>query len=213
MPNMAEQLNNLDTTNIQLKTLLIIDNLQIRNAHSYFPNADIIFTSLPPVGEMNIGQRRQRIADIHNLARQHPIDTEYVWLLEDDSVIPQDCIQKLASNRYDGIISGVQAGRHAYKIVGAWTITEDYYTTIPYEPTFYPQNVDATGLYCLLQPTQQYLETPFEHIPDSPVGPDVHYTRQFNCKIDWTLPIGHQTQTETIWPDENCIVASFAVES
>lgn len=201
-------------TELNIKTLLLIDNNRITPSHimNHFTTLDyqFVYTGNQPAGEMNINSRRQHIVDTLNLGRQQTINSDYIMILEDDSILKPDTIQTLYDNRHDGIISGIQAGRHHYKICGAWTIKPDTYTTIKYQPDYTkPQKVDATGLYCLIQPTKQYLEQPFHHNPDSPVGPDVTYTQNFDPMILWEQTIGHQTPQGTIWPDLNCQQIQF----
>lgn len=204
----ADQIRKQETK-LKIKTFLLVDNTRITPSHiqNHFTTLDyqMVYTGQIPAGEMNINSRRQHIVDTLNLGRQQTINSDYIMILEDDSILKPNTIEQLYEHRHDGIISGIQAGRHHYKICGAWTIKPDLYETIPYKPVYdEPQKVDATGLYCLIQPTKQYLDTPFHHNPDSPVGPDVTYTQQHNPMVLWQQTIGHQTPQGTIWPDQLC---------
>ena len=209
VPLVAEQLSKQQHS-LNIKVLLLVDNLHITPTHinNHFDCFDYQaeWTGKRPAGEANIGQRRQHIVDVLNFGRQQTINSPYIMILEDDTILNPDTIQNLYNQRHDGITSAIQAGRHYYKIVGAWNITPETYTSIPYQPT---DTCDATGLYCLIQPTRQYLETPLRHHPDLPVGPDVTYTRNFDIRLAWEEQAGHQTHNGIIYPGKDCVSITF----
>lgn len=213
---MADQFRQLDLQNINLQILLIIDNMQITRRHineTYQDlNPRIVYTEQNPPGETDIYARRKHITDNLNLARQQPYNTDLIWLLEDDTIYPPDTLQTLLKHKTNGITSGLQAGRHGIRMLGAWTITPTSYTTIPYNPNIIEQQVDATGLYCCLIDTQTFLNTPFRYQPELPVGPDVLYGQDLKHLKHIILPqlkLGHQTSQGIIYPDENCQQISF----
>lgn len=209
VPMMAEQLKT-QQHHLNLKILLLIDNLHITPTHinNHFDTLDYQaeWTGNRPASEANIGQRRQRIAEVLNFGRKQTINSPYIMILEDDTILNPTTIQNLYNQRHDGITSAIQAGRHHYKIIGAWNITPQTYTSIPYEQT---NKADATGLYCLIQPTKQYQETPFQHYPDLPIGPDVTYTKNFDILLAWEEQVGHQTHNGVIYPGTDCVQVIF----
>lgn len=198
------------------KIILIVDSTRIPRdtievAYENLP-IEIVWTHQNPPGEVNIYARRQHITDNLNLARQQPINTDIVWLLEDDTIFPPDTLETLLKYKTNGITSGLQAGRHGVRMLGAWTITPDSYTTISYDPAPETIKVDATGLYCCLIDTQTFLDTPFRYEPNLPVGPDVLYGQDLTHLEHIVIPhleLGHQTSQGIIYPNENCQQISF----
>ena len=68
-----------------------------------------------PRREFSINTRRRRIAAIHNEIRKLIKPCEYVFLIEDDGVLPPDALSRLLADYlahpYAGFIEGVELGR------------------------------------------------------------------------------------------------------
>lgn len=157
----------------------------------------------------HIRQRRQRIADIHNEMKELVGACDYVFLLEDDTLIPLDTLTKLLKDYSDhpfaGFITGVQVGRWGFTVPGVWKVNNPY--DVKEIKSLLPpkadegsvlQEIDAAGLYCCLIKTKNYKDsnfTPFELI----LGPDVSlglYLRMMGYKnyVDWSINTTHLTK-------------------
>lgn len=128
---------------------------------------------LPTVG--SVPRRRKRIADIHNEIKGF-ITTEYVFLTEDDTVIPDNAIellyQKIQENNI-GFVSGIELGRWGYSYIGVWKV--DCHKEPVVIESLLMQNglveVDCAGFYCMLTKKEYYQAhefKPYEKI----LGPD-----------------------------------------
>ncbi len=204
---MREQLETLDTEGLEVDLLVIIDNHEIK-LYDWPHDPRILYMDQNHPGESNSYARRQRIADIMNLARTN-IDSDYTFILEDDTQIESHYLQTLVSHmstrKNVGLISGIQAGRWASSMNGIWKTDNIFnphiWETLPSTPkTLKP--VDATGIYCTLTPTKLFQQTPFRCTYQ---GPDVNYgldlrTKGYTNYADLNLTCGHVTRTKTIWP-------------
>lgn len=156
----------------------------------------------------NQRKRRRRIADIHNEIKEHIANCDYVFLVEDDTLLPTNALDKLIGHAlidgYAGFISGVQLGRHGFLHVGAWKV-DSVYEPYGIESTGVDeglQPVDAAGLYCCLIKKDLYMAhhfEPFEKI----LGPDVDLgikLRQqgYQNYVDYSIKCGHMNKKETI---------------
>lgn len=214
---MREQLETLHTEGLEIDLLVIIDNHEIK-LDWYDLNPRIKYMDQNHPGEANSYARRQRIADIMNLARTFtPEDTNYVFILEDDTEIKPHYLKALlpygsmhtAGDEYSrSLSSGIQAGRWASSMLGIWKVDNlEYPTTI--ETLRYSNNstgwtteVDATGIYCTVTDARDFRETPFRCDYQ---GPDVNYCLDIkrkgtNIYAQWDLLCGHATRTKTLWP-------------
>lgn len=195
---MREQLDTLDITGLEIDLLVIVDNHEIRLDW----DARIHYMDQNHPGESNSYARRQRIADILNLARSlTPDDSDYVFLLEDDTEIKPYYLKTLIG---PGINSAIQAGRWASSMIGIWktdNINEPtIWETLPLSKG--TQQVDATGIYCTLIETKHFKDTPFRCTYQ---GPDVNFCLDLKRKgvpiyAHWDLLCGHVTRSKTIWP-------------
>jgi len=156
--------------------------------------------------------RRIRIASLHNEMKQHvPMDCDYVFSIEDDTVIPPYALTKLMhlymTHPFAGLVSGVQLGRHGLAHVGAWT-TDDVY-----EPTAITSvmpgtdqivEVDATGLYCALIKRANYMGHDFAVFDPNAYGPDIALgfalrRSGYRNYADFGIPVEHRrTDGETL---------------
>jgi hypothetical protein len=94
------------------------------------PRADVQGDILGPRREFSINTRRRRIAAIHNELRKLIKACEYVFLIEDDGVLPADSLSRLLSDYqahpYAGLIEDVELGRWNLPYVGAWRADNFY---------------------------------------------------------------------------------------
>lgn len=223
---MADQIKTLKDDHLQIDLTLIIDHDHIPKSTIYrcFEPLKIstrtLFTNTHAPSENNMQERRHRIANNFNWARQNPNKTDYTLLLEDDTNFQPHYLQKLIDLQDQhpkaGITSAVQAGRHGLHHIGAWTTDNadnpTEYKTLPYsEGTI--REVTATGFYFALLKTTTYKQHPITY-QQSPVGPDVQYGTKLTAAghtnyIDDNLPCGHQEQQRTIWPTAECGIVHF----
>jgi hypothetical protein len=154
-------------------------------------------------------RRRLRIAAIHNEAKQYIQACDYIFLVEDDTIIPPHALQKLHRNYvahpYAGFIEGVEIGRHGIPHIGAWR-ADDVYEPSKLETLLLGKDVeeiDAGGFYCALVKAANYLKHDFKPFGNNDLGPDVDFgiaLRQQGLKnyIDWSVRCEHRTRDEVI---------------
>lgn len=163
-------------------------------------------------GQPNVGsikRRRQRIADIHNEIKEHLAHSDYLFLIEDDTLFPERALKQLLKTAYlhsnAGIVSGIQLGRWGYRHIGAWRVDDIYdvkkITSVPLEVDG-TKEVDATGLYCCVVRMKTYMDHKF-NIFEEALGTDVHFglsLRQGGLLnyIDYNLKVVHLTKKEEI---------------
>jgi hypothetical protein len=156
----------------------------------------------------SINDRRFRISEIHNLAKNLIDDRcDWVFLTEDDTTYPGDTLNKL----HDGVeadpnlafIQGVEIGRHHTPYIGSWyTDTILNPTTVKSElpPKLnHITSITAGGFYCALTDAQLYRSHHFE--PYDKTGKvglscDFNYglylkQKGYNCYSDWTIQCDH----------------------
>lgn len=154
----------------------------------------------------HINSRRERIAKIHNEIKEIVGGCDYVFLLEDDTLIPLNTLDKLLKDYsvypYAGFISGVQVGRWGMTACGLWKVDNPY--NIQHIQSQLPpavhniQEIDAAGLYCCLAKREHYVTTEFT--PFAPIlGPDVSFglalrQRGFKNYVDWSIQTAHLTK-------------------
>lgn len=176
----------------------------------------IEFSGKPAPSEIRIKTRRDRIVANHNEIKKL-IESDYILEVEDDTIFPENTLQKLLPPimRADiGFVEGVQAGRWGYKMIGAWRVDNlaDPQTilTMPYlkagDKNTYLENIDAGGFYCYMTKSILFKGAKFGW-HDECFGPDVSFgldlRRQgFKVLIDWSLICGHNVKTTIIYPDE-----------
>lgn len=169
-------------------------------------------------GTPNVGsvrRRRRRIAEIHNEVKVFIQNADYIFLTEDDTLLPTTALKKLMnhylSQPHMGLVSGVQIGRWGYDHIGAWAFDDVYSPTkaisVPLESEL--SKVDATGLYCCLTQAKLYMKYEFEPFEDA-LGPDVAFglwLRQqgYQNYIDYSIKCDHLTKRETIKFDRDIV--------
>ncbi len=166
---------------------------------------DSVFVHVDDHPAEGINARRIRIAQNHRrlVEAVEELKPDFVWQLEQDVELPEDCLERLiegyanlpVKNAY---ISGAQVWRHGVYCIGAWHFS-------PNRDTFHSVDhrgegrveVDATGFYCLLCPTEVWLRGEAKWT-DEPWGPDVNWglslrEQGYRIFVDMDLPIGHKT--------------------
>lgn len=164
----------------------------------------------------SVKRRRKRIADIHNELKQYINDSDYIFCLEDDTLIPPQTIsnlyKKITESVGIGFVSGVELGRWGYKHIGAWEVDDVYdtniFTSIPHGQGI--RKVDAAGMYCCMINSVFYLRHHFEPFEDV-AGPDVNfglYLRRQGLTnyVDYSIKCTHLSLKEEIKYDPNYIV-------
>lgn len=177
------------------------------------PDRTIYYIDSEPA--QGIFNRRKRIAEnqrkLQDVVRAYEHDCDLVWQIEQDGDLPKDCLEqliedykKLYANLAEdfGYISGIEVGRHGLYCLGAWrNITKDSFESLNHNLEGI-QEVQATGLYCLLAKKEVFLSgTASWH--DEPYGPDVVWGRSLNKRIfvNMDIKIGHITPRGTIRPE------------
>jgi hypothetical protein len=168
---------------------------------------------IPNVG--SITRRRQRIADIHMEMKQYIKGADYIFMTEDDTLIPTNTLTKLLSHYQEhphaGLISGVQIGRWGFDHIGAWVTNDVYeptkFTTVKMESGVV--KVDATGIYCCMTRFDNYMKFEFEPFENA-LGPDVAYgiylRRQgYENFIDCSIQCDHLTKRGAIKFDHDLV--------
>lgn len=174
---------------------------------------------IPNVG--SVKGRRFRIADIHNEARAivKNIPCDFIFSLEDDTLIPLNTLEKLLTDYqqhpYAGFISGLELGRWGWESVGAYTANDVYdtYALTSLDPKIIkPQTpgmeqelikVDAAGLYGCLIKKDNYINHEFKTFENGALGPDIDLGLSLRREgllnyVDPNLRFDHLTKTEAI---------------
>lgn len=158
--------------------------------------------------EEHIHQRRYRIAAIHNKAKRFiNYQSEYVFLIEDDTTYPSNTLTKMLeviklSSDY-AFVEGVELGRHATKYIGAWHCDDVFepvhiLSTMPtYENAI--EAIDAGGLYCCLVDADEYREHtfgPFVKEDIKGLSSDLNFGLWLRrkgrmCLLDWSIHCDH----------------------
>ena len=231
--DLAKEVNEMDFLTQEVEVLVVVDNSQIKKAsvvnafkldNPRIKSVRVIrFRNGQPV-EANIFERRRRIAKMLNFAKtQLSKKHELTLIIEDDTRVKRDDFKRLF---YDwqilkkqgvniGAVSGLQAGRWASKIIGAWIVDEiekpKYLKSIDFTMKEVLKRVDATGLYFLLTETDNIKKHEFA---GHDLAPDVDfglYLRRMGKEIivDWTVKLDHISRDKTYQVDDKCISLIF----
>lgn len=176
--------------------------------HSKFKNKRFIHRKKGLPSDNSIRLRRQRIADIHNELKELIGDVRAVFLLEDDTLISINTLQKLIETYYlkphAGFISGVQVGRWGYTICGVWRVDNPYAITLIESllPAEGVEEITSAGLYCSLTHKAMYQSVNFRPFYEI-LGPDVMFGIELRRQgyknfVDWSIKTGHMTKKETL---------------
>lgn len=179
-------------------------------------------------GLANVGsvlRRRQRISDIHNELKtkfNYVAEYDYVFLIEDDTLVPPDALEvlmkDLQENPNAGFVSGVELGRWGFLHVGAWFVDD---VNNPMEIVSLPEQegiveVDAAGLYCCLMKTSTYINhtfQPYEKI----LGPDFDFGLALKRQgkqnyVNFDIQCIHMSKKEDITFEGHIIRVKFTKE-
>jgi hypothetical protein len=172
--------------------------------------------------EASINARRRRIAAIHNNIGRLLKPCRYVFLVEDDGILPAHALSRLmmrhVANPHAGFIEGVELGRWGLAHVGAWR-ADDVYEPRRIESVFpratevldmaqrlvgrvqdgVVEDIDAGGLYCCLARYELYAGHLFKPYVGDSFGPDVDWgltLRQqgYRNYLDWSVQVEHLRQ-------------------
>lgn len=164
-----------------------------------------------------INARRQRISDIHNLAK-HNIskEAEYVFLIEDDTTYPSNTLKRFLGtiDKDTGYIEGVELGRYNAHYVGAWKVNNlsdpnKVTSAIPIKGNNHLEPIDAGGLYCCLVKSDLYRNhhfEPYDKVGENGLSCDVNFglyirRKGYKCYLDWSVKCGHLTEGSEITID------------
>jgi len=169
--------------------------------------------------EFSINTRRRRIAAIHNEIRKLIKPCEYVFLIEDDGVLPATALGRLLSDYlahpHAGFIEGVELGRWGIPHVGAWRADDVYdmkrlESVLPHTaeivdgamrplgavPDRVVEEIDAGGLYACLTKYERYAGHEFKPHEGCAFGPDIDWGLElrrhgYRNYLDWTVGVEH----------------------
>lgn len=135
------------------------------------------YKSDEPMKNYNVLRRRKRIASLHEELKKYIQKCDYIWCIEDDGQFNSTALKRLLYHYtvlpYAGLISGVELGRHGISCVGGWKVDNVYepkeIKSVDLEKGLI--ELDATGLYCALIKSENYLKHTFEPYEDV-LGPD-----------------------------------------
>lgn len=165
----------------------------------------IQFKSKHSLRHYDVMGRRLRISDIHNEIKMHIWDCDYIFGLEDDTIITSKTLSTLLRDYsiypFAGFIQGVQLGRWGVPYVGAWRFDDIYEPTTIQSlmPDKGIKEIDAGGFYCFITKADNYTNHTFKPFENNGLGPDVDYGVElrrlgFLNYIDWSLPTVHRTK-------------------
>jgi len=173
-----------------------------------------------PVKRFDWLARRKRITAIHNFAKSRVGIADYVFLTEDDTIVPRNALTKLMNifRNTPGCVyaEGVELGRWGIPYIGGWRFNDIYNptstTSIPYKDSGI-ENIDAGGFYCALIDANIYKNHVF-HTYQS-LGPDISMgleLRQngYTNMVDYSVVCKHfnqqlKNQREILIPDESTV--------
>lgn len=173
----------------------------IRNKISELDIDSVCVKSKNGAAAQSIKTRRKNISNIHNHFKELVGETDWIFSIEDDGVLPNTALERLlnvAQYKNVGMVTGVELGRWSVRYVGAWRADSIKNTKLltSIEKGSGVEEIDACGLYCALINPTQYKSHKFTS--DNGLGPDVNlglFMRRngFNNYIDWGVPVTHLT--------------------
>lgn len=154
--------------------------------------------------------RRLRISDIHNTAKKHILECDYVFGIEDDTLFPSDTLKKLLNHYFmyphTGFIQGVEMGRWGIPYVGAWKADDVYdpnsiHSLMPTDKVV--TEIDAGGFYCYLTTRDNYMMHHYKPFGNNDLGPDMDFgisLRQQGLMnyADWSIKCVHKDKEKDI---------------
>lgn len=232
----AKMLAALDTEGLAVQTLLLVDSPAVKDSmiidafeRCEVPRGyEIRHTGnkeLPD--EAKIDVRRNRIMEMLKTGQSLIGDTDFVFMVEDDTQIEPRTLRNLVENyrnlsKYSktpvGIISGVQVGRWGYRMIGAWKVDDienpQYVTTVPFNKTDILEKIDGSGLYCFLVPAALFKAHKW-YWHDVCFSVDMTFGLELRRQgyqnyADWTIVAGHVMDNGNVLiPNEKCQQVEF----
>lgn len=209
----------LDCDRTKTNLLTVVDGdaelfVKVRNfteQSKFVQSLCVPFKSKHKLKHFDLLGRRMRIADIHNFAKEHMMQAQYVFGIEDDTIIKLTYLKRLIAAYelypYAGFVTGVQLGRHGIPHVGAWYADDIYDPQYLHTPLAGKglAKVDAAGFYCYLTPYELFTGHEYTPFQNNSLGCDVNYglwLRQqgYDNYIDWDMPTIHRTRRGDISP-------------
>lgn len=180
--------------------------LEVRNKVVALPFKVLCLPSTNLAPAHSIPDRRRHIVNIHNQVRELIGNCDFVWLVEDDSIVPLDALEKLTTDIQNlgvAMVTGVELGRWGIPYVGAWRADD---VTTPTKLTSLKnkaeeggvEEIDACGMYCALVYSGLYQD--HEFYTSNGLGPDVNLglgirKKGFKNYINWSIHVTHLTNT------------------
>lgn len=165
--------------------------------------------------------RRLRISEIHNFAKEHIGKTEYIMVIEDDTIVPRDAYEKLHNHylnvdMHAGFVQGIEVGRWGIRYLGAW-VADDIYDTKEIKSTPLREGVkpvDAGGFYCFMTKTEYYINHEFKPFDNNGLGPDVDYGLEMrrqglNNYTDYSIKCIHKTDKDDVIINNNINIVTM----
>jgi hypothetical protein len=159
-----------------------------------------------------MARRRNRIVEMKRNSINIIGNSEYVFGLEDDALVPTDAFSRLLGHIDNkssvGIASGVQMGRWRTQMVGVWkiepVIEPRIVRTVPFNGG---DEADGVGWYCYVTRTNLYKRANYRYEAEC-LGPDVCYAwdlrkQGYKVAIDWSVICPHVTQYGIFIPRED----------
>lgn len=194
-----------DTDNKEITDVLV----EYLTNRSYYINGGLVYQSnSKPADEYDITKRRESIIDMREESKTLlNDDAPITFCLEDDTLPPHDAFDVLLKQAQDGydLVSGIQVGRHAKQMIGAWRVTPVKKPTrvesIPYQAGGVV-DVDGAGMYCYITTTSLYKAATY-HSETECLGPDVCFgldLRRQGLRVGANFDIicGHNTKLEGV---------------
>lgn len=228
---MIRQVNELEVNDHDINVLSVIDNIRIKTFKTKYPTR-CVYTGENGPTEANVGQRRKRIANVFNKAKNYiRDDIDLIFTIEDDSEIRPNALSNLLNlyfsfnNNPIGLVSGVQVGRWGFKMMGIWYTDNPDSPHRMYTMSFdkndfeYPNNllliteIHAAGFYCFITPRELFVNHEFRG--DRFFGPDVYYGLElrkqgYSNYLDTSVVVGHVVNNgRVLLPDEDVVQLEY----
>lgn len=137
------------------------------------------------IRQFDITGRRKKIAYLHNIAKEY-INTEYVFGVEDDTIVPFYALRFLGEQMVDGVgmVEGVEMGRWGVPYIGAWIVDniEEPTEIVSMHHAEGVVDIDAGGFYCFLTRAEYYKSHDFKPFDNNGLGPDVDFSLSLRRK-------------------------------
>mgnify|MGYP000877209956 FL=1 len=225
---MSNQINALDLATHDVELICVIDNPLIKHETIVGAFAPLLVKAAsmdrPADDETNIDIRRTRVAQVFETgASMVRPDCDYVLTIEDDMEFNSDTLkvleEQISKDTNIGIVSGIAAGRWAYKLIGGWkcdfldnpTLVESI--KFDFDPKTNTK-VMASGFYMMMTRADLFRNAKFHHGDVFPLGPDVHYGYDvskagYEVQMCWKVICGHIKDGQVIFPDDYCVSVRY----